>query len=124
MHDRVNGGPGYQRLRKVGDRKEVAGQAHSTFTCPEAFHETDHSQPIGTRLILDIAQHGHKGPVTMQEIADRQQVSKKYLARVVRPLTQAGYLKTIRGPNGGYLLNKHPKDILVGEWSPPSGASP
>ena len=70
---------------------------------------------FGTRLMLDIAQHGHKGPVTMQEIADRQQVSKKYLEQVARPLRQAGYLKAIRGPKGGYLLKKDPKDIVVGE---------
>lgn len=69
----------------------------------------------GTRAVVDIAMHGAKGPVTLNEIAKRLDVSKKYIGHIVNQLLSAGILESIRGPQGGYMLARSPKEIRVGE---------
>jgi Rrf2 family iron-sulfur cluster assembly transcriptional regulator len=69
----------------------------------------------GTRLILDMAQHHNEGAIQLSDIAKRQDVSQKYLEQIIIPLKKANYLKGIRGAKGGYILNKHPREITVGE---------
>ena len=67
------------------------------------------------RLILDIAMNDAEGkPVRVKDIAKRQEVSGKYLEQIVSVLTKAGYLRSIRGPQGGYLLTKRPDEYTVG----------
>lgn len=67
------------------------------------------------RLMLDIAMNDAEGkPVRVKDIAKRQEVSGKYLEQIVSVLTKAGYLRSIRGPQGGYLLTKHPNEYTVG----------
>ena len=66
------------------------------------------------RLMLDIAMNDAEGkPVRVKDIAKRQEVSGKYLEQIVSVLTKAGYLRSIRGPQGGYLLTKHPDEYTV-----------
>lgn len=67
------------------------------------------------RLMLDIAMQGGESPVPLHDIADRQGISFKYLEQIVPPLTKAGYLKSVRGANGGYLLTKDPAEITTGD---------
>ncbi len=69
----------------------------------------------GTRLVLDIAQNGEHGPVRMADIARRQNISVKYLEKLVRELRDAGYIISRRGPKGGHILKRKPADISVGE---------
>ena len=69
----------------------------------------------GTRLILDLARNYKQQPVHLASIAQRQIISIKYLEQIIRPLQEAGYVTSIRGPKGGHLLAKDPKDITVGE---------
>lgn len=69
----------------------------------------------GTRMMLDIAQHYDAGPVQIGDIARRQDISVKYLEQLVIPLKKADYVKSVRGPKGGYMLARHPKEITVGE---------
>ena len=67
------------------------------------------------RLMLDIAMNDAEGkPVRVKDIAKRQEVSGKYLEQIVSVLTKAGYLRSIRGPQGGYLLTKRPDEYTVG----------
>ena len=66
------------------------------------------------RLMLDIAQHGGGGPVRIKDIASRQGISTKYLEQIVAVLTRAGYLKSIRGPQGGYRLTRKPGEYTAG----------
>lgn len=68
----------------------------------------------GTRMILDMAQHGGDGPVRIKDIAERQGVSVKYLEKLVRELKQAGFVKSRRGPRGGHELAKPLAEITVG----------
>ena len=66
------------------------------------------------RMLLDLAEQREKGFVALKEIAQRQNISKKYLEQIVSVLTKAGYVKSIRGPQGGYRLARLPKDYTVG----------
>ena len=66
------------------------------------------------RLMIDIAQHCNEKPVSIKEAAKRQNISDKYLEQIISILNNAGYVKSIRGPHGGYLLKKAPKDYTVG----------
>jgi Rrf2 family cysteine metabolism transcriptional repressor len=69
----------------------------------------------GARAVLDIAMHGGNGPVTLNEIAKRQEVSKKYVGHIVNQLLAAGILESVRGPQGGYMLARPAKQIRLGE---------
>ena len=62
-----------------------------------------------------MAQHFDDGPVQIGDIAERQGISVKYLEQLVIPLKKAGYVKSVRGPKGGYVLARPPKKITVGE---------
>ena len=69
----------------------------------------------GTRLVLDMANHYQQGPIRLSEIGRRQNISIKYLEHLIRPLKQAAYVKSVRGPKGGYYLVKPPDKITVGD---------
>lgn len=67
------------------------------------------------RLLLDIAQQGDGAVVSLKEVSLRQNISVKYLEQIVLRLNKAGFLKSIRGVQGGYMLTRVPKDYAVGE---------
>lgn len=67
------------------------------------------------RLMLDIAMQEGDFPVPLHDIAERQGVSFKYLEQIVPPLTKAGYLRSVRGANGGYMLAKDAAQITTGD---------
>jgi Rrf2 family protein len=60
-----------------------------------------------------MAQHHNEGAIQLSDIAKRQDVSQKYLEQIIIPLKKANYLKGIRGAKGGYILNKHPREIIA-----------
>ena len=66
-------------------------------------------------MILDLAQHYGKGAVQLGEIANRQNISLKYLEQIIRPLKKAGFVKSFRGAKGGHILNQPPEEVTVGE---------
>jgi Rrf2 family protein len=47
-------------------------------------------------------------------VAKRQQISEKYLEQIISILNKAGYVKSIRGPQGGYMLKNRPEEYTVG----------
>lgn len=65
------------------------------------------------QLLLEVALHQNKGPVTLSDIAERQGISQPYLWHVITPLTAAGILRVKRGSQGGYMLAREPKDISI-----------
>ncbi len=67
------------------------------------------------RLMLDIAQHGEMSNVSIRGISERQGISTKYLEQLVSMLVRVGYLKSIRGAQGGYRLAKKPSEYTVGD---------
>ena len=54
--------------------------------------------------MLDIALHRHRGPVSVVDIADRQDISAAYLEQLFSKLKRSGLLQSVRGPGGGYEL--------------------
>jgi len=69
----------------------------------------------GTRMLLDLAQHYGQGAVQLGEIANRQNISLKYLEQIIRPLKKAGLVKSFRGAKGGHILDRPPENVTVGE---------
>ena len=67
------------------------------------------------RMMVDLAEHGKEDWVPLKEIAERQDISKKYLEQIIPVLNHAGLLRTSRGFQGGYQLVKAPEDYTVGE---------
>ena len=67
------------------------------------------------RVMLDLAQHPDDGFVSLKTVADRQQISMKYLEAIVGNLKKAELLESTRGKEGGYKLCKAPADYSVGE---------
>jgi len=66
------------------------------------------------RIMVDLAQHDGEAPVSVREIARRQDISGKYMEQIISVLTRAGLLRSVRGAQGGYHLAKTPRDITVG----------
>ncbi|HEY9574658.1 MAG TPA: Rrf2 family transcriptional regulator, partial [Lachnospiraceae bacterium] len=56
------------------------------------------------RLMLDLALQGDEKPTQIKEIAKRQEISLKYLEQIISILNKAGFVKSVRGPQGGYFL--------------------
>jgi len=69
----------------------------------------------GTRMMADIAKHYDEGPVQIGSIAQRQDVSVKYLEQLIIPLKKSGFIKSVRGSKGGHMLSRPPDEITVGE---------
>ncbi len=67
----------------------------------------------GLRILLDVALHQAQGPVTLRDIAQRQEISQKYLWQVINPLKAAGFLHATRGALGGYVLARSASAISV-----------
>ena len=65
-------------------------------------------------MMLDIAQHDEEDPVRIKDISARQGISLKYLEQIVSSLVRAGFLQSIRGPQGGYHLTRSPGEYTVG----------
>ncbi|WP_419646976.1 RrF2 family transcriptional regulator [Victivallis vadensis] len=68
----------------------------------------------GLRILLDIALYrvGDK-PRMIREIANNQEISEKYISRLIIELRKAGFVRSVRGVNGGYTLTRKPEDISV-----------
>lgn len=67
------------------------------------------------RMLLDLAQHQEEGYVSLKDIAQRQNISKKYLEQIVPMLNRGGILRTNRGNRGGYMLAKSAGILTVGD---------
>ena len=66
------------------------------------------------RLMLDIALNDSGEPVRIKDVAKRQEISDKYLEQIISILNKAGFVKSVRGPQGGYLLVRKPEEYTIG----------
>lgn len=66
-------------------------------------------------MLIDLALHHNDGYVSLKDIAQRQDISKKYLEQIVPLLNHSDILKTNRGYQGGYMLAKAPSEYSVGD---------
>lgn len=68
----------------------------------------------GVRAMFELAKHYEQGPLTIKEIASRQDVSVAYLEQLLNILRRSDLIKSQKGPGGGYSINKKPEEISVG----------
>lgn len=66
------------------------------------------------RIMIDLAMNTGQGPIRVKDIASRQDISEKYLEQIIAMFNKAGYVKSVRGAQGGYLLTKEPTEYTVG----------
>ncbi len=66
------------------------------------------------RVMLDLALNNTGECIKVKEIASRQGISEKYLEQIISILNKAGYVKSVRGAQGGYRITKEPKDYTIG----------
>ena len=66
------------------------------------------------RIMVDLALHDGDEPVSVREIAQRQDISSKYMEQIISVLTRSGLLRSVRGAQGGYHLAKTPEELTVG----------
>ncbi|MCD8300092.1 MAG: Rrf2 family transcriptional regulator [Clostridiales bacterium] len=67
------------------------------------------------RVMIDIANQESEGYIPLKDIAERQEISKKYLEIIVKDLVRAGFLSGVSGKGGGYKLCHRPDEYSVGE---------
>lgn len=67
------------------------------------------------RVMADLAEHPSEGYIPLKEIAQRQEISEKYLEAIIKILVKARLLTGVRGKGGGYKLTHPPEQYTVGE---------
>ena len=66
------------------------------------------------RVMVDLAEHQSEGFIPLKVIAERQEISEKYLESIIKLLVKAKLLNGVRGKGGGYRLTKSPDQYTVG----------
>ena len=69
----------------------------------------------GIRAAIELALHYNQGPLQLRIIAERQQISVKYLEQLVAVLRSGGIVRSLRGAKGGYLLAKAPDQVRMSD---------
>ena len=67
------------------------------------------------RVLIDMAEHGATDYIPLKEIAQRQEISEKYLESIVKELVKAKIVTGVRGKGGGYRLCLDPEQINIGD---------
>ena len=67
------------------------------------------------RVMIDLAEHAGEGNIPLKDVADRQEISKKYLEIIVKELVKGGLVSGTSGKGGGYRLCREPGEYTVGE---------
>ena len=67
------------------------------------------------RVLLDLAERDSGHYIPMKEVANRQELSLKYIERIVPILTKNGFIEGVHGKGGGYRLTKEPREYKVGD---------
>ena len=67
------------------------------------------------RVLVDMAENQAEGYIPLKEIADRQEISEKYLESIVKELVRHDVVAGVRGKGGGYRLRRPPEQINLGE---------
>ena len=67
------------------------------------------------RVMIDLAENGNGEYIAMKKIAERQELSLKYLERILPVLTQNKIIEGIQGKGGGYRLTRKPEEYPIGE---------
>jgi Rrf2 family protein len=68
----------------------------------------------GLKAMFQLALHYGEGPISLNQIAEKQNLSENYLEQLFSTLRKEGLLNSVRGAQGGYMLSESPKSITVG----------
>ncbi|MEG0296127.1 MAG: Rrf2 family transcriptional regulator [Clostridium sp.] len=69
----------------------------------------------GVKAMVELAINHGQDPLSIKTISQRQNISEYYLEQLFSPLRKAGLIKSIRGAQGGYILNKAPREIKISD---------
>lgn len=69
----------------------------------------------GLTLMIELARNYGAGPLSLKSIAEQKDLSNHYLEQLATPLRNAGLIRSVRGPYGGYTLAKEPELITTGD---------
>ncbi|MHB8576168.1 MAG: RrF2 family transcriptional regulator [Dehalococcoidia bacterium] len=69
----------------------------------------------GVRALIELALHYGEGPLQSAEIAARQRIPEPYLDHLLTSLRRAGFIRSVRGPQGGHELVREPEDVRLDE---------
>lgn len=69
----------------------------------------------GLMLLVDLALNDSGSPIPLKTIAERQGLSEHYLEQLIAPLRNGGFVKSIRGAYGGYVLARGKSEITVAD---------
>ncbi|WP_053364185.1 Rrf2 family transcriptional regulator [Bacillus sp. FJAT-27251] len=69
----------------------------------------------GMTIMIELAKRHGEGPISLKAIAQANGLSEHYLEQLVAPLRNAGFVKSIRGAYGGYVLCKEPSEVKAGD---------
>lgn len=67
------------------------------------------------RVMIDLAEHSGNGYIAMKSVAERQEISLKYMEKILPLLVSAKLIEGVHGKGGGYRLTRSPKDYPIGE---------
>ena len=67
------------------------------------------------RVMIDLAENSKQERIPLKEIAERQEVSQKYIEAIMTILSKHGFVDAVHGKGGGYRLNKKPEEYRVGD---------
>lgn len=65
--------------------------------------------------MTDLAFNSPSGPVSLADVAERQEISLSYLEQLFSKLRKGGVVKSVRGPGGGYLLSRDASDVRISD---------
>ena len=66
------------------------------------------------RLMMDLAENNTGSPISLKDVAKRQDISDKSLEQIISILNKACYVRSVRGAQGGYMLKMEPQNYTVG----------
>ena len=67
------------------------------------------------RVMIDLAEHCNGEYIPMKDVVKRQQVSQKYVERIMTMLSKANFVEAVHGKGGGYRLNRSPDEYILGD---------
>lgn len=73
------------------------------------------NEEYGLRCLVRLAYAGEGGSLTIPEISQAEGVSPAYAAKILRILRKAGFVKSARGKEGGYMLARAPGSVVIGD---------
>lgn len=67
------------------------------------------------RVLVDLAEHSEDERIPLKDVAERQEISQKYIESIMTLLSKNGFVDGVHGKGGGYRLNRAPEDYKVGD---------